>query len=112
MIRTTLCRIDSNGDHDTTRPKHESANDFREVFFGWLVRRGWTELPFFCCVNGQPVPVRARQRASSTTNQNVRRQKVTILWQHKHGSRNISSHGKSNLSGCHLIGVIAALPHL
>ena len=47
-------------------------------------------------LNSQPVPVRARQRASS--NQNVRRQKATILWQHKHGSRNISSYGKSNLS--------------
>jgi hypothetical protein len=89
MIRTSLCHIDSNGDHDTTRPKDESANDFREVFLGWLVRRGWTELPFFCRVNGQPVPVRARQRASSTTNQIVRRQKrdntlATQAWKPKY----------------------------
>jgi hypothetical protein len=48
MIRFIICRIDSN-DHDTARPKHEheGAGDFREVFFGRLVRKGWTELPFF-----------------------------------------------------------------
>jgi hypothetical protein len=48
MIRIIICRIDSN-DHDTARPKHESAGagDFREVFFGRLVRRGWTKLPIF-----------------------------------------------------------------
>ena len=46
MIRITICRIDSN-DHDTARPMHEGAGDLREVFFGRLVRRGWTELSFF-----------------------------------------------------------------
>jgi hypothetical protein len=39
MIRVIICRIDSNG-HDTARPKHEGAGDFREVFFGRLVRTG------------------------------------------------------------------------
>lgn len=45
MIRIIICRID-----DTARPKREGAGgagDFREVFFGRLVRRGWTELPIF-----------------------------------------------------------------
>ena len=88
-----ICRIDSNN-HDTARPEHESAGAFREVFLGRLVRRGWMNYPFML-PNSQLVPVRARQRASS--NQNVRRQKATVLWQHKHGSRNITSYGKSNL---------------
>jgi hypothetical protein len=46
MIRIIICRIDSN-DYDTARPKHEGGGDFREVFFGRLVRRGWTDLPIF-----------------------------------------------------------------
>jgi hypothetical protein len=46
MIRIIICRIDSNG-HDTARPIHEAASDFREVFFGRLVRGGWIELPIF-----------------------------------------------------------------
>jgi hypothetical protein len=46
MIRIVISRIDSSG-HDTARPEHEGAGDLREVFFGRLVRRGWTELPIF-----------------------------------------------------------------
>jgi len=46
MIRIIICRIDST-DHGAARPKHEGVGDFREVFFGRLVRRGWTELPTF-----------------------------------------------------------------
>jgi hypothetical protein len=46
MIRIIICRIDSI-DYDTSRPKHEGAGDFREVFFGRLVRIAWTELPIF-----------------------------------------------------------------
>lgn len=72
---------------------------------GWCAEAG-PNYPFLSR-NSQPVPARAGQRASS--NQNVRRQKATILWQHQHGSRNITSHGKSNLSVYHLI---AALPQL
>ena len=81
------------------------------VIFAKFFSAGWCaeaapNYPFLS-LNSQPVPVRARQRASS--NQNVRRQKATILRQHKHGGRNISSHGKSNLSKYHLIAVP---PHL
>ena len=46
MIRIIICCIDSN-DHDTARPIHEVASDFREVFFGRLVRGGWIELSVF-----------------------------------------------------------------
>ena len=46
MIRFIICRTDSN-DQDTARPKHKGADDFREVFFGRLVRRGWTRLFIF-----------------------------------------------------------------
>ena len=46
MIRIIICRIDSN-DHDTARPMHEVASNFREVFFGRLVRGGWTGLSVF-----------------------------------------------------------------
>lgn len=46
MVRVIICYIDSN-DHGTARPRHEGASAFREVFFGRLVRRDWTELPTF-----------------------------------------------------------------
>jgi hypothetical protein len=39
MIRIIIWRIDSN-DHDMARPEHEGAGEFREVFFGRLVRIG------------------------------------------------------------------------
>jgi hypothetical protein len=81
------------------------------VNFAKSFSAGWCALAKFnyqfLSLNIQPIPVRARQRASP--NQKVRRQKAAILWQHKHGSRNISSHGKSNLSRYH---PIAAQPHL
>ncbi len=44
MVLIIICRTDSNG-HGTAQSKHEGAGDFREVIFGRLVRRGWTELP-------------------------------------------------------------------
>lgn len=104
IIIINVCHTDPNG-HRTVRLEHKGASEFRDVFFGRLVRRGcWTKSTGFVTLNlpyRHHGPVRARERAS--TDPNVRRQKATILWQHKHGSRNISSHGKSNLGKYRLL---------
>ncbi len=87
-------RTDS-GVRGTTRHEHEGAGELREVFFGRLVRKACRGT-FFCLSERRYLcPDRARQCASS--GQNIRRQKTAIFWQYKHGSRDISSHGKSNL---------------
>lgn len=89
-----VCRTDS-GVRGTTRHEHEEAGELREVYFGRLVRKACRGTFFCLSERCYLCPDRARQCASS--GQNIRRQKTAIFWQHKHGSRDISSHGQSNL---------------